>query len=889
MSAREMRHEVSVARRDDAIARTIARTSVSRLRSSVVLALAALSTVAACGGDPVTQILVEIDAADDVKARASFVRLRIEAAAAGGTFAPVSELGDVTIPVASADWPRVHVLAPVEGDATRIYRVTARALDTDFRTVAEARRQSGYVARETRVLRVFIPGGACLDVTCPDDRTCDQGLCLEVPMIPPELLPRPGDDVDGGTDAGMEDGGGDGGTCDPTSIECEAEGACETAEVSCESGEPVCVRTPRSADTVCRAAEGECDAEELCDGTSPVCPADAAVPFGTECSTGFCFGQTCGTCTPGGSCDTGNPCEVGEIECGEDGTPTCTPMRAADPGTVCRESLGACDMAETCQDTTCPPDARVAAGETCRGATGPCDAAETCDGTSPLCPTDAFRPASTECRASQGACDPAETCSGSGPTCPADTISPLGTVCRSAGDNTCDVSEVCDGSARSCPTNVFAPFGTSCGFNPSFVCDGAGNCAESSCGATCDTGRPCEVGVIECMDSGPVCVSKGFRDRGEVCRPANGSCDVAETCTGDSLDCPSDGFAPSTTQCRPAAGACDAPESCSGTSPNCPADQLRPSTHVCRAATPGSCDRAELCSGSSIACPNDTFLPNGSVCRPASAECDLPEVCSGTSASCPTDGFRPAGALCRMGNHPSCDYPEECTGTSSTCPADVAVEAGEDCMRPMGYGGVCAAATSTPDGSPHRCMDLVISEVRLGSAGFVEIYNRFCQPIPLTRCTLGIETPRAEPSTVDLSGTIPGGGFFLVGMGLTSGDVDAGATLGTSLSGESEVRFILDCRGTTLDVVEMSSVAIGGAPQPGDPRFCTGFFGNLLTPASAERKAIASSTSMTMAAGGMHALVGNAYQTGTSAIDLVCQGTAVPQSTRSPVEAMGCR
>jgi hypothetical protein len=87
----------------------------------------------------------------------------------------------------------------------------------------------------------------------------------------------------------------------------------------------------------------------------------------------------------------------------------------------------------------------------------------------------------------------------------------------------------------------------------------------------------------------------------------------------------------------------------------------------------------------------------------------------------------------------------------------------------------------------------------------------------------------------------------------------------------------------------MSSVAIGGAPQPGDPRFCTGFFGNLLTPASAERKAVATATSMTMAAGGMHALVGNAYQTGTSAIDLVCQGTAVPQSTRSPVEAMGCR
>lgn len=881
MSAREMRHEVSVARRDDAIARTIARTSVSRLRSSVVLALAALSTVAACGGDPVTQILVEIDAADDVKARASFVRLRIEAAAAGGTFAPVSELGDVTIPVASADWPRVHVLAPVEGDATRIYRVTARALDTDFRTVAEARRQSGYVARETRVLRVFIPGGACLDVTCPDDRTCDQGLCLEVPMIPPELLPRPGDDVDGGTDAGMEDGGGDGGTCDPTSIECEAEGACETAEVSCESGEPVCVRTPRSAATVCRAAAGECDAEELCDGTSPLCPADAAVPFGTECTTGFCFGQTCGSCTPGGSCDTGNPCEVGEIECGEDGTPTCTPMRAADPGTVCRESLGACDMAETCQDTTCPPDARVAAGETCRGATGLCDAAETCDGTSPLCPTDAFRPASTECRASQGACDPAETCSGSGPTCPADVISPLGTVCRSAGDNTCDVSEVCDGSARSCPTNVFAPFGTSCGFNPSFVCDGAGNCAESSCGATCDTGRPCEVGVIECMDSGPVCVGKGARDAGTVCRPANGACDVAEVCSGTSLDCPSDGFATASTMCRAAAGPCDAPESCTGTSPACPTDQLRPTTHVCRAAVSGGCDRPETCSGSSVQCPNDTFQPNGTLCRMANGACDLPEVCSGTSSTCPSDQFRAAGDVCRVPAHPSCDVRELCTGTSRECPTDVGSDPGEACRgRPSGYGGVCAEPMS--GGDPWRCLDLVVSEIRLGSQGFVELYNRFCQPLRIDGCVLTIAGSDGRPQTVELSGSMPSGGFHLVGMGFSSADTDAGSTLGTALAGGTSVKVELFCHGEQLDVVEVGTESDGLA--------CSGFFAPVIGfMRSVERKAVAAATAASMQPGGTHELAGNAYFTGNDTMDFVCQPSPLPQSSRSTPEPMGCR
>jgi hypothetical protein len=762
--------------------------------------------------------------------------------------------------------------------------VTARALDTDFRTVAEARRQSGYVARETRVLRVFIPGGACLDVTCPDDRTCEQGLCLEVPRIPPELLPRPGEDVDGGTDAGVEDGGSDGGTCDPTSIECEAEGACETAEVSCESGEPVCVRTPRSADTVCRAAAGECDAEETCDGSSPVCPADAAVPFGTECTTGFCFGQTCGACTPGGSCDTGNPCEVGEIECGEDGSPTCTPMRAADPGTVCRESLGACDIPETCQDTTCPPDVRVAAGQTCRGATGPCDAAETCDGTSPLCPADAFRPASTECRASQGACDPAETCSGMGPTCPSDVISPLGTMCRGAGDNSCDVSEVCDGSAPSCPTDAFVPFGTSCGFNPSFVCDGAGNCAESTCGATCDTGRPCEVGVIECGPMGTTCVSKGFREAEAVCRPANGACDVAEVCSGASLDCPSDGFATATTQCRASAGACDAPESCSGTSPNCPADQLRPSTHVCRTATPGSCDRQELCSGSSVACPNDTFLPSGSLCRPASAECDLPETCSGSSATCPTDQLRPAGDVCRVAAHPSCDARETCSGTSRNCPNDVGSIPGDGCRgRPPGYGGICAEPLTSGEMSPWRCLDLVISEIRLGASGFIELYNRFCLPVSIDDCQLAILGSDERIQTVALEGDVPGGGFFLVGLGVGSSDIDAGEALGVSLAAGTDLRVELACLRSTVDVVEVTS-------RPTTTELtCSGFFAPAIGfMRSVERKATAAATVTSMQSGGVHATAGNAYRSGNEVEDFVCQPSASPQSSRAPVETMGC-
>ncbi|MBY0279649.1 hypothetical protein K2Z84_30310 [Candidatus Binatia bacterium] len=57
-----------------------------------------------------------------------------------------------------------------------------------------------------------------------------------------------------------------------------------------------------SSATVCRASEGECDAAETCNGSSPSCPADVPAPAGTACSaddtactTDVCDGS--GACT----------------------------------------------------------------------------------------------------------------------------------------------------------------------------------------------------------------------------------------------------------------------------------------------------------------------------------------------------------------------------------------------------------------------------------------------------------------------------------------------------------------------------------------------------------------------------------------------------------------
>jgi uncharacterized repeat protein (TIGR01451 family) len=96
-----------------------------------------------------------------------------------------------------------------------------------------------------------------------------------------------------------------------------------------------------------------------------------------------------------------------------------------------------------------------------------------------------------------------------------------------------------------------------------------------------------------------------------VCRPANGVCDVAESCDAGG-NCPADGFASSATVCRGSAGVCDLGENCTGTSATCPPDAK--STAVCRASA-GDCDVAEVCDGVGNNCPPRPPRPRRSAGR----------------------------------------------------------------------------------------------------------------------------------------------------------------------------------------------------------------------------------------------------------------------------------
>ena len=127
--------------------------------------------------------------------------------------------------------------------------------------------------------------------------------------------------------------------------------------------------SPVAAGTVCRAANGVCDAAETCNGTGLTCPAD-----------GF---------------------------------------KAA--GTICRPVAGPCDSAESCGGTSssCPADAFAAAGTVCRPAANACDVAETCAGNTTACPANGFAPAGTACNDGNpntdiDKCNATDSCIGTG-------------------------------------------------------------------------------------------------------------------------------------------------------------------------------------------------------------------------------------------------------------------------------------------------------------------------------------------------------------------------------------------------------------------------------------------------------------------------------------------
>lgn len=202
------------------------------------------------------------------------------------------------------------------------------------------------------------------------------------------------------------------------------------------------------------------------------------------------------------------------------------------------------------------------------------------------------------------------------------------------------------------PTMAIAMGSAANGAGAQAVCVAVGGVDQRGLSRSTTT---CDIGAFEFRDNGTLCrntmdCGSGNCVEGVCCNTA--CTEVCNSCLAankqDGMNSGTCGFRKSTAICRPANGICDVADTCSGTGAACPADMVRPNTFVCRQAT-GACDQAETCDGSNIGCPMDRKKAMGTICKPAGSginmACDPADYCDGIRNSCPAN-FSAYGTAC---------------------------------------------------------------------------------------------------------------------------------------------------------------------------------------------------------------------------------------------------
>jgi len=150
---------------------------MARPKEAALVALAAL-TLVACSTNtvvPATQVIVRVRVEPNVRDEAAFLMIDVEGSNDGRTFDRISHEGSPRALPAPGSSVAV-ALTPLNGDATRIYRVTARAVSMTRADLAVARVISGYRAGETLEYELVIYGRCTR--TCTAIETClASGMC----------------------------------------------------------------------------------------------------------------------------------------------------------------------------------------------------------------------------------------------------------------------------------------------------------------------------------------------------------------------------------------------------------------------------------------------------------------------------------------------------------------------------------------------------------------------------------------------------------------------------------------------------------------------------------------------------------------------------------------
>jgi cysteine-rich repeat protein len=411
------------------------------------------------------------------------------------------------------------------------------------------------------------------------------------------------------------------------------------------------------------------------------------------------FSEGCGD----GAVTTGEQCDLAAAN----GDDVCCTLacQLCGSGEICRASVGACDLADTCNgtDATCPSDAKSTS--VCRVAAGACDAEERCDGVANDCPADAKGPATRVCRSAAGPCDVRDTCDGVSDTCPPDVVEPAGFGCPD-DSNVC-TNDICDGAgtcihppgptgtACSDDSNVCTddlcdgagtcihppgPTGTACPDDSNVctddLCDGAGVCSHSPNTATCDDGEGCTASDT-CQ--GGTCAGSPVAD-GTDCDDSDACTQIdaceAGACIGtDPVQCTPLDQCHVVGVCNPSTGACSDPVTADGTT--CDDGNLCTQTDACES---GSCAGSDP-----IVCSFDECV--ASECNPADGQCSAPET-EPDGTPCTGDDANTCRNACSGGACVALSTP-----LSDCCGNGAVTEMGEQCDDGNQSGGDGCAAT----------------------------------------------------------------------------------------------------------------------------------------------------------------------------------------------------
>src|SRR5438445_540209 len=351
------------------------------------------------------------------------------------------------------------------------------------------------------------------------------------------------------------------GTVEPGE-ECDQGTANGTAGSCCTSA---CLF--KAADTVCRPAVDQCDADETCTGASATCPADLKQADDTPCDdtdactqtdtcqAGICVGMNPVVCTALDQCHDAGTCDPGTGLCSNP---------AAGNGTPCDDG-NACTTHDTCSGGSCvggpPPDCddhNVCTDDSCNPANGECAHTNNtvpCDDDNLCTHDDVCQDGS--CAGQPVVCDDGIFCNGF-ETCDFATGG-----CNAGTPPTCDDAVVCthDDCAPDTDACSNTPIASCCSSNAN--CDNHNACTGAE---TCDvaTGQ-CQSGTALHCDDGNPC--NGVETCDPVAGCQNGTqpdCDDGLVCTGDYCDPASGCVNPPIPNCCVTDGDCDNHDICDG-------------------------------------------------------------------------------------------------------------------------------------------------------------------------------------------------------------------------------------------------------------------------------------------------------------------------------------